>query len=161
MTGNTPTPGPTGPPQSPASGWLVLFNYLLPGAGFCAAGRWRRGLMQAAMVATTAAFGWLLHGGVIWPSWSREALDFNLINNLTFLVQMGGGLPSMLSLAASQFHWPVLGGIPEDPYYELGGYYLVVAGAINYFATMNFYDRMVKHDPRFAEQEQAQPESPQ
>jgi hypothetical protein len=154
----SPTAHPSGTRPPAASGWLVLANYLLPGAGFCAVGRWRRGLLQAAMVLVTASIGWSLHGAVAWPSWSRHALDFNLINNLTFIVQMGGGLPNLASLAASRFDWPLLGGVPEDPYYELGGYYLVVAGAINYFATLNFFDRIAKRDPRFADQEDPAPE---
>jgi hypothetical protein len=138
---------------TPASPWLVPVNYLLPGAGFCVAGRWSRGLIQATTVLLTVALGLLLHGGVVWPSWTPQAQDFNLINNLTFLVQLGGGLPCLASLAANVLDWPILAGRPENAYYELGSYYLVVAGAINYFATMNFYDRLVRLDARFREQE--------
>jgi hypothetical protein len=159
----TTTSGP--PAQSPvpaapvkadapsASVGLAVVNGLLPGAGFCAAGRWPRGLLQAAMVLGTAAFGWSLHGGVAWPSWNPQAADFNLINNLTFLVQLGGGLPALASLAANHFGYLPLGGIAKAPYYELGGYYLIVAGAVNYFATLNFYDRLVKREGRLREQE--------
>jgi hypothetical protein len=152
-TRNAASPPPPTPAMPPASGWLVLLNYLLPGAGFCAVGRRGRGLLQGTMVLVTVALGWSLHGGVAWPSWSPQAMDFNLINNLTFLVQLGGGLPNLASLVAHQLGWPLLGGVPKDPYYELGSYYLVVAGAVNYFATLNFYDRLVKRDPRFLEQE--------
>ena len=147
----TPPLADSQPSPAPVSGWLVVVNYLLPGVGFCVAGRWARGLMQAALVLVTAAIGWSLHGGVVWPSWSFQAKDFNLINNLTFLVQLGGGLPALASLSAHSMHWTALEGVPKDPYFELGGYYLVVAGAVNYFATMNFYDRLVKRDSRFQE----------
>lgn len=136
-----------------ASVGLAIVNGLLPGAGYCVMGRWTRGLLQAGMVLATAAIGWSLHGGVAWPSWSPEAADFNLINNLTFLVQLGGGLPMLGSLAANHFNFTLLGGIAKAPYYELGSYYLVVAGAVNYFASLNFYDRLVKREGRLYEQE--------
>mgnify|MGYP001571637387 CR=1 FL=1 len=142
-----------GPVAERASGWLTLLNYLLPGAGFCLAGRRARGLLQAGMVLVTMALGFSLHGGVAWPSWSPQAQDFNLINNFTFIVQMGGGLPALASLAANLGGWSLLAGVPQDAYYELGGYYLVVAGAVNYFAALNFHDRLVKQDSRFREQE--------
>src|SRR5262245_56017813 len=124
----------TSPPASPSDlpfesaipqvpGWLAIVNYLIPGAGYCIAGRWVRGLLQTAMVLMTMAIGFALHGGVPWPSWSPQASDFNLINNLTFIVQLGGGLPALASLAANLKDWPFLQGIPHHAYYELGGYY--------------------------------------
>jgi hypothetical protein len=109
--------------------------------------------MQAALVLGTTLIGWALRGGVSWPAWSPQAEDFNLINNLTFIVQMGGGVPAFASLAGHELVWPVLGGIPEAPYYELGGYYLIVAGAINYFCALNLYDRLVRRDRRYEQQE--------
>src|SRR5262245_11054833 len=110
-----------------ASVALALLDFLVPGSGYLIVGRVARGLLQAGMVFGTMAIGFALHGGVAWPSWSPQSIDFNLINNFTFIVQMGGGLPAITSLFAGLKHWQMLGGIPQHAYYELGGYYLVVA----------------------------------
>jgi hypothetical protein len=129
---------------------IALIDYVVPGAGFCLTGRWARGLTQAAMVLTTMALGLALHGGVIWTSWSSQEDAF--FNRLIFLVQMGGGLPAWLSLAAHQWGagrapWSALSAIEKAPYFELGSYYWVVAGAINYFAALNCHDRLAKRLP--------------
>ena len=70
---------------------------------------------------------------------------FNLIHNFTFIVQLGAGLPALLSLYAQYLPGSLLIGVPSSPYYELGGYYLIVSGAINYFAVCNLYDRSSIH----------------
>ena len=152
------------PAAAPATaGWgLLILNWLVPGAGFMIAGRGGRGLAQMLIVLTTFAIGLTLRGGVVWPVWipGREG-EFNLINNITFIIQMGGGLPALLSLAGSLCESlarsgpaagiaALFGGFPEHPYFELGSYYLVVAGALNYFATCNFHDRLVRPQPRFS-----------
>lgn len=149
---DTKRPGP------PVSGWLVLLNYLVPGAGVFVAGRRARGLLQGAMVLVTFAIGLALRGGVTWPIWRPTVEGFNLINNLMFLVQLCGGLPAWISLAADRNGWSMLAGTPQDPYFELGAFYLVVAGAINYFMTLNMHDRLVRRDGRFADQEADQAE---
>ena len=94
--------------------------------------------------------------------------DFNLINNFTFIIQLGAGLPALASLAAQfvpflpawaqllvqSIHLTELAGIPPHPYYELGSYYLIVAGAINYFAVCNLHDRILRPQARYQAQEQ-------
>ncbi len=159
---NEPTPRT---PVPPLLGWLgLLIGWLIPGGGFILCGRRTRGLTHFFLVAVTFGIGISLHSAVAWPSWSIHDEEFNLINNFTFIVQLGSGLPALISFAAG--HWPAmfrglgrLGGIPQHPYYELGSYYLIVAGALNYFAIGNFYDRLVKPHLRFLAQEQALEES--
>lgn len=164
-------------PQAPApqmpflTGWgVMLLNWLVPGLGFWLCHRRARAVIQFLLVVVTFGFGIALHGGVDWPSWSMEAPDFNLINNFTFLIQLFAGLPALLSLFASQIqnglgvpafirfvfehlHLGFLGGTPTHPYYELGGYFMIVAGAVNYFATCNLHDRLIRVHPNFAVQE--------
>jgi len=153
-------------------GWLlILIGWFIPGAGFALAGRRARGTVQCLLVFATFALGLAFHSGVAWPSWSWTAPDFNLINNLTFIIQMGAGLPALASLAAQpvvlgalDFHhagalaW--LTGVPQHAYYELGSYYMIVAGAINYFAVCNVYDRLVRKQKRFVVQEDGSEEEP-
>ena len=57
---------------------------------------------------------------------------------------------------SSIFTW--LGGSAQFPYAELGGYFLIVAGALNYFAIGNYYDRIVNPHPRFVAQDAPQGE---
>lgn len=122
-------------------------------------GRWARGLAHFVTIGLTFAFGLALHSSVVWPSWSIRSEDFNLINNFTFLVQMGGGIWAVASFAASTLvHEPqgfigVLAGVEHHPHFELGSYFMIVAGALNYLALGNFYDRIVHPHPRFAAQE--------
>lgn len=149
------------PPALPAPGWLLLLlNWLVPGAGFWLCGRRTRGAGQFVLVIITFILGLTLHSGVAWPSWLPSAADFNLINNFTFVVQLGAGLPALLSLLAQRLPWSFLAGLPQHPYYELGGYYLIVAGAINYFAVCNLYDRLIHTQPRYLAQE-GKEEAPQ
>ena len=140
---------------------FILVSWVIPGAGFFIFNRRTRGSALFATVFTTFFIGIILHGGVVWPSWSTKSEDFNLINNFTFLVQMGAGLPALASLLASlnvstgegSGIFGFLAGYPPHPFFELGSYYLIVAGAINYFAVGNYFDRIVRLHARFADQE--------
>lgn len=157
MSDQPNTTPPPSPPRASRAGWgLLLLDWLIPGLGFWLAGRRARGAMQAWMVILTFLLGLLLHSGVAWPSWSPSAPDFNLINNFTFVVQLGAGLPALLSLLSQSVPQLGLAGQPVHPYYELGGYFLIVAGAVNYFAVCNFYDRLMHPRSRFREQEESE-----
>ncbi|GEM_PF-2360427 len=155
MRSSTPAIAAQGP-----LGWLGLFiGWMIPGAGFLIWGRWVRGLTCFFLIHLTFGLGLVLHSGVAWPSWSFRSEEFNLINNFTFIVQMGTGLPALASFLASQWvqepgaglAW--LAGAPKHPHYELGSYFLIVAGALNYFVVGNFYDRLVRPRPPFTAQE--------
>ncbi len=145
-----------GPAPRPQAGWeLVLLNWILPGAGFIAAGRKARGLTQMAIVLVTFAVGLVLRGGVIWI-WMPDT-SFNLVNSITFVIQMGAGVPALASMIAHLAGYNLLGGVPSATYFELGSFYMVVAGALNYFATCNLYDRLVKPTDRYQSQETGGP----
>lgn len=158
----TPTPQAGGPAARPegmpwAQGWLLLLlNWFIPGMGFWLCGRRTRGVLQFLMVIVTFALGIWLRGGVDWPSWSFSSPEFNLINNFTFIIQLGSGFPALISLyvgSAGNHALDFLASAPTRPYYELGQYYMIVAGAVNYFATCNLHDRIVRPQPRYAVQE--------
>lgn len=141
-------------PKRPVPWGLVALNWFLPGAGFFAIGRTARGALQCGIVMTTFLLGLILHGGVAWPAWSPNQAEFNLINNFNFIIQFGTGLPGLISLAAHEMNWPILGGDPKHAYYELGGYYLVAAGFANYFMTCNLSDRLRGLNPKLRAQEE-------
>lgn len=148
-------------PQKPApplpGGLLLILNWFIPGLGFWICRRRARGGLQFLLVVLTFGLGIALKGGVDWPSWSVSEQNFNLINNFTFIIQLGTGLPALVSLLAHQLpewtHLGFLGGAQTLPYYDLGGFYIIVAGAMNYFATCNLHDRILRPNPRFEEQE--------
>jgi hypothetical protein len=137
----------------PAIWGKVLINWLLPGSGFFLCGKPGRGFIQAILVCLTFLIGLLFHGGVSWPAWRPSSEEFNLINNFSFMIQLGGGLPALISLFPNLFleldtdlaprlvRWSFIAGKPQHAYYELGSFYLVVAGAINYFGACNLADR--------------------
>jgi TM2 domain-containing membrane protein YozV len=139
----------------------LLLSWLVPGAGYMIYGRWGRGLTHFVTVGLTFGLGLVLHGSVLWPTWSFRSEDFNLINNFTFVTQMGSGLPALASFLASQatgaqagsMSW--LGGIHSHTNFELGSYYLIVAGALNYFAVGNLFDRINRPDASIDEPESA------
>lgn len=135
-------------PAPPRIALALLLSWLVPGAGFMYCGRWARGLTHFVTIGVTFVLGLALHGAVLWPTWSLSSEDFNLINNFTFVTQMGSGLPALASFLVSRvteaepgpMSW--LGGIQSHTNFELGSYYLIVAGALNYFAVGNLYDRL-------------------
>jgi hypothetical protein len=154
----SPAPRAAGAAPAQAPFALLVLNWLVPGLGWLVAGRKARGAISFLLVMVTFVLGLVLHGGVSWPCWDPANEAFNLINNFTLLIQFGAGLPALVSLIADQFQFAPLGGLPKHAYYELGGYFIVVAGAINYFSTCNLYDRLMRHGSRFAAQELGLPE---
>lgn len=152
------------PPQSPAApkkagpiAWAGLgLSWLVPGGGFLLCGRWRRGLIHLGVIAGTFMLGVLMHGGVIKPVWDYKNEDFNLINNITFIVQLWCGLPALLSYAASNagaLKGTFFEAVQINAYHELGSFFMIVAGGLNYFAISNFHDRILKVHARFTAQE--------
>lgn len=133
---------------------LVFASWLIPGSGFMVSGHRLRGAAQFVMVMLTFGLGIALHSAVLWPTWSIRSEEFNLINNFTFIIQLGGGVPAIASYVASSSNMAggalaaLLGGEHSHPYHELGSYFLIVAGALNYFAACSFYDRVVSRSGR-------------
>ena len=154
-------PRPISTPRLPLPGpVLILLSWLVPGLGFMLCGRKSRGLAVFVLIMVTFLLGLVAHGGVVWPTWSTSDESFNLMNNLIFLVQMLAGAPALVSLAASRMEIGFLGGAPEHAFFELGSYYLVVAGALNYFAATNFHDRIVRTSLKYRAQELGLSEEP-
>ncbi|MFH0793879.1 MAG: DUF6677 family protein [bacterium] len=119
----------------------VLLTWLIPGAGFFIKRRPVRGAVLFALITVTFAVGVHFRGCVEIPIWSPGSDGFNLVAILTFLVQLGAGLPSLVSLLAHKANLRILAGDPADPLFDLATFYILVAGALNYFVVCNFYDR--------------------
>ena len=119
------------------AGWLV------PGIGFFLLGRrnWSRGIVYLLIMHLTFAIGLALHGGVVWPVWSFRGEGFSIMNNLIFLAQMGAGWPALLSLAGYFFHVPFIGPTESHAYFEIGSFYCLTVGALNYFVIIQSLER--------------------
>ncbi len=130
----------------------IMGSWFLPGFGFLRRGRYARAIVLFMIIEGTALFGLLLHGSVVFPI--LDVSGGGVISLLTFLIQLGNGAISLLCLVAGSLS-DMMGvrglragqmvrfftGYPSDALFDLGSFYLLVSGAMNYFVVTNFYDR--------------------
>ncbi|MCX7624734.1 MAG: hypothetical protein N2Z21_00750 [Candidatus Sumerlaeaceae bacterium] len=123
--------------------WRVLFlSWLIPGYGYYVNGLRRRGVVVFLAIQLTFLLGCALRGGVFLPEfrWSHEG--FNIVSLLTFLTQIFNGGAALISLIPEVIggRWAVL---PYDESYcwaDLGSFYILVSGGLNYFVLTSTYD---------------------
>ena len=138
-------------PQKPVPVALALsaLNLLVPGAGFAVAGDWRRAAALFVVLNAIFAAG-LAFNGVVIPPDTLNPRDpaFNIVGLLTFVVQMfhGGGCLLLVGLeglpGAPLRDWLVRDAAAA--YSDLGSFHLLVAGALNYFASAKLYDVLTR-----------------
>lgn len=101
-----------------------------------------RGVVLFLLINITFMIGVLLHGAVVWPIWNRHAEGFNIVNNFTFVIQLGSGLLGLLSMVGHLLRPNgVLTGQEWNAYFDLASFYLLVSGGMNYFVICHFYDQ--------------------
>ncbi|HPB30269.1 MAG TPA: hypothetical protein PLB62_02330 [Candidatus Sumerlaeota bacterium] len=148
------------PSNRPSGAGFVLdavLNWLIPGAGYLRRGRYIRALLIFVLINGTFVAGLSLQGSVTPPIW--DGSGGGIISMLTFIIQLGSGLFSGLSFFAVQGmrRMNALGFQPApivrffsgwQPHatFELGSFYILVSGAMNYFFITNMYDRY-RRDP--------------
>lgn len=132
-------------PFTSTAPFLILIGWLVPGLGFFFLDRrnWVRGAIFVVAMHLTFALGVVLKGGLIWPVWITQP-GFSILNYMTFVVQIGAGWMSVLSLAANLGHWNVLAAVESHANYEIGSFYCLVAGAMNYFIIVQSLERSKK-----------------
>lgn len=141
-------------PRGSAAITLIL-SWLIPGYGFIRNGHIFRGLSFFVLLQLTFAIGASLSGTVFVPEFNFRAIGFNLINILTFITQMfngGLGLVSMLPEVLG----PGAAILPYDEaatYADLGTFYLLVSGGMNYFVLVSTWDNFYRVKPLRAENE--------
>lgn len=127
----------------PTLGVCVL-NWVLPGAGYLAAGDWRRGLALGALINSVFLAGMAFSGYVLVPAFSPSDPTFNIFAVLTFIVQLFHGAGCLGYLALSQALPPATAaailGHPGAAYADLGAFHMAVAGGLNYFACVRLWD---------------------
>lgn len=140
---------PAGPRGSVAPMVLVGLGWLLPGVGFLLLGRrYRtRAILYILALNLTFVLGVVLRGGLAWPTIVASNKGSAIVELLNLIMQLGAGLPALVSLAAYELHWPVLrvlARVDVEVYPELGSFYCLVAGALNYFVVWQTLDRREK-----------------
>ncbi|MCB2155185.1 hypothetical protein KQI84_09880 [bacterium] len=138
-----------------------LVNWLVPGAGFLLAKDYRRGWLLFALLNGCFVLGLALHGTANLPSFHWGSPTFNIVAVLSFLVQIWHGGGTLLLLAVQHVGGPLAGLLLRDPgwaYADLGTFHLLVAGGLNYFATVRLYD-LLAGDPSHGEADEAAEEA--
>lgn len=120
-----------------------LLSWFVPGSGFFLLGpryRWRAWLFLA-VIHVTFFIGLSFNGGIVPPIWNFRAYGFNIVNCLNYILQIGSGWMALLSQAALSHGWSALAIDEPNAYAELGSFYCLVAGALNYFVVWQGLDR--------------------
>lgn len=122
---------------------LVLFlSWLIPGYGFLHHGLKGRAILFFLLLQGTFLAGAAMQGSVLVPEFSPRSEGFNLVTILTFVVQMFNGLLGLVSvlpdLTGGRF--AILPFNETHPLAELGAFYLLVSGGMNYFVLASTYD---------------------
>ena len=135
-------------PIGTALGYCAL-NWIVPGVGFLAAGDRKRGI-PLVIILNVIFFGGLLYGGYLYtPAFHPRSEQFNIVSALTFVVQACHGGGTVLLLGAEKVGGPLAGLLVRDPasaYSDLGSFHFLVAGALNYFATVKLFDLLTGRD---------------
>lgn len=121
---------------------LLAAGWLAPGSGFFLLDRrhWRRGVIFLVVIHLTFFLGICLKGGLVWPAWTLWDPAFSIVNNLSLLMQLGAGWMAVLSLLAHLCQWPLFAASEPHALFELGSFYCLVAGGLNYFVVLQSLD---------------------
>lgn len=128
--------------------WVLLLSWLIPGYGFIHNKHWKRGLFFFVVLQLTFLIGAFAFKGLVMKPELPGSESFNVVALLTFIVQMFNGGLALLSLLPDLFGR----GLAVLPYQEdyswadLGAFYMLVAGGMNYFVLMSTYDNFYREE---------------
>lgn len=131
---------------------LLLLSWLIPGYGFYRHGLRVRGLILFVLIESTFLVGVMFQGAVLVPEFNYRSEGFNLVAILTFVTQMFNGLAACLSAVADLTGGAVrlLPGNELNQWSDLGTFYLLMSGGLNYFALTGTYDHFYGFKSRSA-----------
>jgi len=135
---------------------LCAVNLAIPGGGYVLGGDWRRGIALFVLLNGCFALGLAFNGTITLPAFSPRDPAFNVVAMLTFVVQAfhAGGVALLLALAGSE--GPLARLLVRDPgtaFADLGAFHLLVAGGLNYFATVKLFDLLTGKEQNLPEKE--------
>lgn len=120
----------------------MILSWLIPGYAFMRNGHVARGVFFFVALQVTFLIGVWLRGSVLVPEFNFREPGFNLINVLIFITQMFNGGLGFLSMLPDVLG-PTAAIFPYDEaatYADLGVFYLLVSGGMNYFVMVRGYD---------------------
>lgn len=121
----------------------MILSWLVPGYGFMRNGYVGRGITFFVMLQATFLIGAALKGSVLVPEMNFREPGFNLVNVLTFLTQCFNGGLAFVSMLP-ELMGPGAAILPYEeaaPFADLGAFYLLVSGGMNYFVLVHTYDK--------------------
>jgi hypothetical protein len=144
MASEDPKPNPNAPFLEKAG--VIAATWLVPGLGYWLKRKadWRLFLANFLVLEGVFLFGLLVfRSPVVMPEFNRASPEFSFINILIFAGQLLNGGLGLFSTLDYNFPWSRhwLGGAPEAWQADLGSFYMVVAGALNFFVMTGVYDR--------------------
>ncbi len=128
--------------------WPMLLSWLIPGYGFMRNGFVGRGIFFFVILQVTFLLGAWLRGTVLVPEFNFRSPGFNLVNILTFMTQMFNGGLGLLSMLP-ELTGPSGAVLPYEEsatWADLGAFYLLVSGGMNYFVMIGTWDNFYSED---------------
>jgi hypothetical protein len=125
---------------------VMIISWLIPGYGFYVNGLKQRGVFFFLTLELTFLAGAMLHGSVLlpdfWPTEGDPTDGFNIVSILTFFTQMFNGFLALISLLPELAHgrFALLPYDETNAWADLGAFYLLVSGGMNYFVLTSTYD---------------------
>ncbi len=107
----------------------TVCGLIFPGLGHLLLGRWVRALLFAFSILVLFVLGLALEGKLYYIDLAEP------IMNLPFLASASAGLPYVLARS-----WGYGAGNLQNPSFDYGTTYVVVAGLLNWLVTLNAYD---------------------
>jgi hypothetical protein len=124
---------------------VLILSWLIPGYGFYHFGMRRRATFFFVVLQTTFFIGALLQASVLFPEFRWDHDGFNIVSILTFVTQMFNGLLGLISLLPDTLG-PKFALLPYNeacPWADLGSFFLLVSGGMNYFVLTSTYDHFL------------------
>lgn len=113
---------------------IGILAWLLPGFGHLVQGRWKRGVILAAVIWTMFVIG-LISGGAYYPGFDFK--DGALLYLLNVFARLGNGLGAAISYLYASTALP---NVAAWATFEYGGRFLEVAGLLNFLAVLDAFD---------------------
>lgn len=108
----------------------------------------KRGILFFVLLQVTFLIGAALRGSVLIPEFNFRSPGFNLLNILTFITQVFNGGLGIISMLPELFGAgaAILPNDEAGTFADLGAFYLLVSGGMNYFVLASTYDNFYAPD---------------
>jgi hypothetical protein len=124
--------------------FVMVMSWLIPGYGYWHFGLRARAVIVFVVLEAVFLAGAFLRGSLLLPEMNYRSPDFNLVAVLTVFTQSFNGLLSFVSLLpeiAGGFH--ILPYDETNQWSDLGSFYLLVSGGMNYFVLVSVWDNFL------------------